>query len=74
MSQWYHLVRRGLDTLFERDIITGHTIIQHRQEALKATRPFSASFGLPVVVLLLGTGIDSAKVRVIAREGDAPRG
>jgi hypothetical protein len=61
---------RNLDTLFERDIITAHTIIQHRQEALKANQPFSASFGLPVGVLLLGTGMSSA--RVIARDGKRP--
>jgi hypothetical protein len=66
-------VLRNLDTLFERDIITIDTIIQHRQEARKAQRPFSASFGLPVGVLLLGTGINSAGVAVIAWDGRTPR-
>ena len=65
-------MRRSLDTLFERDIINAHTIIQHRQEALKASQPFSASFGLPVGVLLPGTGISSVRVGVIAREGRRP--
>ncbi len=67
------MVRRNLDTLFERDIIIIHTIIQHRQEALKANRSSSASFGLPVDVLLLGTGINSAVIGVIARDGECPK-
>ena len=69
MSHWRLLVRRNLDTFFERDIIIAHTIIQHRQEALKANQSFSASFGLPVGVLLFGAGICLAPVGIIDRAG-----
>jgi hypothetical protein len=51
-----------LDTLFEQDIITAHHKIQHGQEALKANRFSSASFGLPVVLLLFVTGFNSVQV------------
>jgi hypothetical protein len=59
-----HLARRSLDTLSERDIITfaHHNLTRAGSAEDHETRSSSASFGLPVGLLLFGTGYDFVRI------------